>query len=61
MIYVKVESTNVTDVLALRHLKKKKRNTFTEYKKLDVQMTRLSFSYSPNLTQPAFLYLKEQQ
>lgn len=39
----------------------KKKNVFSEYKKLDLQMTRPSFSHSPNLTQPVILYLKEEQ
>lgn len=60
MIHVKVEITNVIDALALRHIRQKK-IIFSEFKKLDLQMTSLSFLHPRNLTQPAFLYLKEQQ
>lgn len=60
MVCVRVESMSVIDVFALRRMKKKHlQNIFTEYKKLDLQMSRLSFSDSTNLTQPAFLYLGE--
>lgn len=58
MIHVKVEITNVID--ALRHIREKK-VIFSEFKKLDFQMTSLNFLHPLNLTQPAFLYLKEQQ
>lgn len=61
MIHVKAEITNVIDALALRHIRKKKKIIFSEFKKLDLQMTSLSFLHPRNLTQPAFLYLKEQQ
>lgn len=55
IVHSKVGSTNVIHVIALKHMGKKKKERKSNW---DLQMTRLSSSHFPNLTQPALLYFK---